>query len=250
MRSILLMVAAMGFGAAAQAQNDVLYTTDGDSATLTMFQGGNGTQATTHVRGYPITVANSVWIGDYNGAQPNSIEYDLAGTATGNTVPYSAVFAVDATTDGTFGYELGNAFSSTGTVYRLGADLDSTNRVTLFNVSGDSRFVGITYDFQSGNLWISSQNNIWEYDLTGNLVSSFTHFEGDGHALAYESSTDTLWTARGSTLWQYDKTGNLLQTVQTNINAGNNWGAEFAVPAPGTIAFLGLAALAAGRRRR
>ena len=251
MRHATIAVAALVATAGiAGAQTEVLYTTDGDGARLTRYQGGLGTQTTTHVRGYPITVDSTVWIGDYNGAQQNSIEYDLNGVATGNTVPYSHVFAVDATSDGTTGYELGNAFSAQGTVYSLGADLDSTNRTALFDVTGDTRFVGITFDHAMGTLWISSRSNIWQYDLSGNLLSSFTHSEGDGHALAYESSTQTLWTARGSTLWQYDRSGNLLQTLNTNTNAGNNWGAEFAVPAPSALALLGLGGLAAARRRR
>lgn len=243
-----LIGAACGLAASASAQTEVLYTTNGDGGTMTMYQGGIGTQVSTHVRGYPITVNQSVWIGDYNGNQPNSLEYDLAGNATGGSVPYSAVNAIDATSDGTFGYELGGAFGSSATVYRLGADLDSTGRTTLFSVSGDSRFVGITYE--NGSLWISAATNIYEYDLAGNLLSSFAHNEGDGHALAYESSTGTLWTARGNQLWQYDLSGNLLQNITTNMSAGNNWGAEFAIPAPGTLALLGLGGLVAARRRR
>ncbi len=248
-----LIGAACGLAASASAQTEVLYTTNGDGGTMTMYQGGIGTQVNTHVRGYPIAVNQSVWIGDYNGNQPNSLEYDLAGNATGGSVPYSAVNAVDATSDGSFGYELGNAFGSSGTVYRLGADLDSTNRIALFDVGTDgrdSRFVGITYDHDRGTLWISAATNIYEFDLAGNQLGFFGHSEGDGHALAYESSTGTLWTARSSTLNQYDRSGNLLQTVNTDIPAGNNWGAEFAVPAPGTLALLGLGGLVAARRRR
>ncbi len=226
----LTCIAIAGLVSGASAQTEVLYTTNGDGATLTMYQGGSGTQTTTHVRGYPITVHDTVWIGDYNGAQPNALEYDLVGNPMGGSVPYDAVLAVDATSDGEFAYELGNAFNSTATVYRLAPNLDSSNREPIFDLAGDNRFVGITYDHANGTLWISAASSIYEYNLAGNLLSSFPHNEGDGHALAYESSTQTLWTARASTLWQYDRSGNLLKTIDTGFSAGNNWGAEFPTP--------------------
>lgn len=214
-------------GAAAHAQTSTLYVTDGDSSRLAIVQGGSATIVTTHNKGYPITVNGSVWIGDYNGTQPNTIEYDLAGTATGNSLPYSPVFAVDATTDGTTGYELGNAFSGNATVYSLNADLSGAP-TAMFNVSG-SQLVGITYDSASGNLWISDGSTIFQYTTGGTQVSSFPHNSNRG-CLAYEAATDTLWyVPNGSNdILQFSKTGSLLQTVNVPGLAANNWGAEFA----------------------
>lgn len=221
------IVGATLVGTAANAQTSTLYVTDGDSSRLAIVQGGSATIVTSHNKGYPIAVTGSVWIGDYNGTQPNTIEYDLAGTATGNFSPYSHVFAVDATTDGTVGYELGNAFSSSATVYSLSADLSGTP-TAMFNVSG-SQLVGITYDSASGNLWISDGRTIFEYTTGGALLGSFPHNNNRG-CLAYEAATDTLWyVPNGSNdILQFSKAGTLLQTVNVPGLASNNWGAEFA----------------------
>ena len=214
-------------GTAANAQTSTLYVTDGDSSRMAIVQGGIATIVTTHNKGYPIAVNGSVWIGDYNGTQPNTIEYDLAGTATGNFAPYSAVFAVDATTDGTRAYQLGNAFNTSSTVYSLNADLSGAP-TAMFNVSG-SDIVGITYDNASGNIWVSDRTTMFQYTTGGSLVSSFAHSSGRG-CIAYEAATDTLWyvTNGSNNITQYSKTGSLLQTVSVPNLASNNWGAEFA----------------------
>jgi len=214
-------------GTAANAQTSTLYVTDGDSSRMAIVQGGVATIVSTHNKGYPIVVNSSVWIGDYNGTQPNTIEYDLAGTATGNFGAYSPVFAVDAGTDGTRSFELGNAFSSSATVYSLNSDLSGTP-TAMFNVSGN-QLVGITYDSASGNLWISDGTTIFEYTTGGALVSSFAH-NSDRGCLAYEAATDTLWYVPNgiNDILQFSKSGTLLQTVNVPGLASNNWGAEFA----------------------
>jgi MYXO-CTERM domain-containing protein len=235
----------------AGAQTDPLYITDGDSARLAIVQNGVlQSVAATHVRGYPIIATSSVWIGDYNGNQPNSIEYDLAGNATGNTAPYTPVFAVDAGQDGKQSYQLGDAFNSSSTVYV--SDMQLGNPQKLFGVQG-SDLVGITFDSASGNLWITDQDQFYEYTTGGQLVSQFKHGVGRGCA-AYETSTDTLWyiTNGSDTISQFDKSGTLLQQLSINGLASNNWGAEFAsrIPSPGAATLLGLGGLVAGRRRR
>jgi hypothetical protein len=250
-RSKLMACAALAtFAGSAGAQTDMLYVTDGDSARLALVQGGVVQSIkTTHVRAYPIAVRSTVWIGDYNGNQPNAIEYDLAGDPTGNAVSYTPRFAVDGTTDGIqYNYELGDAFGSNGIVYR--SDLDFSNPVQLFTTPNMSRSVGITYDPTDSTLWVSGNQEVRHYDLAGNLLGGFNHVAGDG-TLAYEPSTDTLWLVR-SQMFQYDKSGNLLQTLSPNNLAANNWGAEFAmpIPAPGAAALLGVAGLVGMRRRR
>ncbi len=221
------IVCAALAGTAANAQTSTLYVTDGDSSRMAIVQGGSATIVRTHNKGYPIVVNSSVWIGDYNGTQPNTIEYDLAGTATGNFGPYSPVFAVDAGTDGTRAFELGNAFNTNSTVYSLNADL-SGSPTAMFNVSG-SDIVGITYDSASGNIWVSDGNKLYQYTTGGSLVSSFAHSSGRG-CIAYEAATDTLWyvTNGSNNITQYSKTGSLLQTISVPNLASNNWGAEFA----------------------
>ena len=245
-------VAVLALAGAAAAQTDPLYITDGDSARLAIVQGGVlQSVMKTHVRGYPIIATNSLWIGDYNGNQPNSIEYDLAGNPTGNTAPYSPVFAVDAGQDGKTSYQLGDAFNSSSTVYS--SDMQLGNPQKLFGVQGND-LVGITFDTSSGNIWVSDQDQFYEYTTGGQLVSQFKHGVGRG-CIAYEGSTKTLWyvTNGSDTISQFDpSTGQMLQQLQVAGLASNNWGAEFPsrVPAPGAAALLGIGALAGTRRRR
>lgn len=233
----------------ALAQSSALYVTDGDSQRLAIAQNGNATIKTTYVRGYPIVVRNTVWIGDYSASIP-AREYDLAGNATGNTSAYTARNAVDAGTDGVNNYMLGNAFSGNATVWRT--DGQFGNQVALFSVQG-SDLVGITYDMNSNTLWISDNTNIYNYTTGGQLLSSFAHGRGRG-CLAWEPSTDTLWYVNNGSnnIHQFTKTGTFLQTVVMNGLTSNNWGAEFqmAIPAPGALAMLGLAGLVSARRRR
>jgi len=214
--------------AAALAQTDTLYVTNGDGARLAIVQGGTlQSVMTTYVRAYPIAVRDTIWIGDYNGNSPNSAEYDLAGNPTGNTAPYNPVLAVDGAVNGSTNYELGNAFGTTGTVYS--ADADWQNETAMFNAPGND-VVGITFDSVAGTIWVSDQNNLYEYDTVGNLVSKFAHSSGRG-CIAYEPSTDTIWyvTNGTDTITQYAKTGAKLQTLNVTGLASNNWGAEFAV---------------------
>jgi len=214
----------------AYAQTDTLYVTDGDSSRMAIVQGGTlQNVVTTHNKGYPIAVRNTIWIGDYNGTQPNSIEYNLAGAPTGNAVLYTPHFAVDGGVNGNKNYELGNAFSTSATVYS--ADPDWQNETPMFTVFG-SDLVGITFDTVNGTIWISDNTLIYEYDLAGNLVSEFAHSSGRG-CIAYEPSSDTIWyvTNGSNTITQYSKIGLVMQTLQISGLASNNWGAEFAISA-------------------
>lgn len=244
--------AVLAIAGVAGAQTDPLYITDGDSARLAIVQNGVlQSLAKTHVRGYPIIATSSLWIGDYNGNQPNSIEYDLAGNPTGNTAPYSPIFAVDAGQDGKQSYQLGDAFNSSSTVFT--SDMQLGNPQKLFGVQGND-LVGITYDTNDGMIWVSDQDQCYEYDMAGNLQFSFKHGVGRG-CIAFEDSTKTLWyVTNGSDLIsQFDPdTGQLLNQLKIAGLASNNWGAEFAsrVPSPGAAAVLGLGGLMAGRRRR
>ncbi len=220
-------MALLWAGATATAQTDVLYVTDGDSSRLAIVQDGVLQDiTTTYVRGYPIAVRDTIWIGDYNGNSADAFEYDLAGVGTGNRAPYSAVRAVDGGVNGDVNYQLGNAFSSSATVYV--SDADWQNETALFSVSG-SDLVGITFDPVNGSIWISDDNTVYEYDTTGNLLGKFGHSSGRG-CIAYELSSDTIWyvTNGSDRITQYSKTGAVLTTLSVSGLNSNNWGAEFA----------------------
>ncbi len=231
-RPALTVVCTFAVASAAMGQTDTLYVTDGDSARLAIVQGGV-LQAirTTHIRGYPIAVRGTIWIGDYNGAQPNSIEYDLAGFPTGGSVPYTPVNAVDGAVNGDTNYQLGRAFSTNAAVYSANANW--SGQQPMFNVAGTD-LVGITFDGVSGNLWVSDRNSIYQYGLGGNLISQFAHSSGRG-CIAWEPSTDTIWYVRNGSnqIDQYSKTGSLLQSLTVTGLASNNWGAEFPMVAAG-----------------
>jgi hypothetical protein len=211
----------------AQAQTETLYVTDGDSARLAIVRGGVLLAVkTTHVRGYPLTATSSLWIGDYDGTQLNSIQYDLGGNATGATVPYTVRDAVDGASDGRNAWQLGPAFSTSATVW-FSPSVDFSGSVAAFSVAGDD-LVGIAFDTATGTLWVSDQNNIYHYSTGGTLLGQFAHTSGRG-CIAYEHSTDTLWyVSNGSdNITQYSKTGAKLQTLTVAGLSSNNWGAEF-----------------------
>ncbi len=223
---------AMGIGlagvmATASAQTERLYITDGDEEQMAIVQGGVLIEIVpTHKKGYPIAVNDSVWIGDYSGHQPYSIEYDVDGKPTGNFGEYDSVLAVDGASDGTRNFQLGGAFGAYAKVYS--ADEDWQNERYMFRASG-SDMVGITYDSVNQSIWVSDKNEFYEYNLDGKRISRFEHSSGRG-CIAYETTTDTIWFITNSSerITQYSKTGEVLQVLSITGLIGNNWGAEFA----------------------
>ena len=219
---VLILASGTGF-----TQTSTLYVTDGDAARLAIVQGGvlQAVQAT-HVKGYPLTVTGSVWIGDYDGTQPNTIEYDLTGAPTGNTVLYTSIQAVDGATNGIGSWQLGSAFGTLGQVF-FSPTLNFQGSTHVFNVPGND-VVGITYDSASGTLWISDRFRILNYSTTGTLLGEFDHSSGRG-CIAYEPATDTLWyvTNSSNTITQYSKAGTVLQALTVAGLQSNNWGCEF-----------------------
>jgi hypothetical protein len=231
-----VLLAGLALSGPVAAQTQVLYVTDGDSARLARVQGGVllGTTAT-HVRGYPLTVTGtSIWIGDYNGGQPDVHEYTLAGVATGATVPNVVRNSTDGASDGTRAWQM-EAFAGLADVF-VSPSVDFQGSALAFSVAGTD-LVGITFDTVSQTLWISDEDNIYNYTTAGVLISQFAH-AGVRGSLAYEGATDTLWHVQNSSdnIRQYSKAGVLLQTLVVAGLNSNNWGAEFlvtAAPAPG-----------------
>jgi MYXO-CTERM domain-containing protein len=121
------------------------------------------------------------------------------------------------------------------------------------------RSSGITYDPVNDSLWVTNTqgfaDRVQQYKTDGTFVSEFTIAIPGGYAIAYDAADDSLWVVEsfGSpSIHQFDKNGNNLQNLAINGISNQVLGAEFAqrVPGPGAAGLLGLAGLAAGRRRR
>lgn len=195
------------------------------------------------------TIRAMQWDGSGNGS-----EYDLNGNVLNANIyaPCCGAQLLDGTTDGTsFNY---TATWTGGNVFQT--DRNWANQTLLFNTG--FAVTGITYDLTNGTLWIAEDNNgnIYNYDLSGNILGQFNIGSGRWGALAWEPLTDTLWTVNNnnSEIRQLDKNGNILYSAII-ADFGNIWGGEFemrAVPEPATIGLLGVGLLAFGivRRRR
>jgi hypothetical protein len=226
---ILLATLIMLSGVSITVHANTLYVTDGDSSRLAIVDTDTGillNTTTTHTLGYPIAIRDTIWIGYYGTGDHTVFEYDLAGTPTGNSSSVTSLRGTDGAVNGNVTYTLAPAFNATANVYQC--DSNFGNPVSLFTVPGTD-LVGITFDTVGGNLWISDSITIYQYNLSGTLISSFAH-AGSRGCLAYDPTTDTLWYVSNNSneIRQYSKAGSLMQTMTVTGLSANNWGAEFA----------------------
>ncbi|MBA3850460.1 MAG: hypothetical protein C0502_10785 [Opitutus sp.] len=243
----LFLLLAFGLGAAgAVFGQSVLYFTDGDSSRLQAVNVTTGQlvfTATTSSLAYPIAVRDTIALGHRDSpgltGQYNLTDGSLIGSTQAPLGTPNWSQTVDGAAAGNFNYTFA-AFSNSTTVYRT--DANWANATVAFTLTG-SDLVGITYDINTGNLWVSDTNTIYQYTTSGTLVSQFSKVSGRA-ALAYQSSTDTLWlvpNSSSSPLLQYSKSGTLLQSLTVGGRSGNVFGAEFqAIPEPSTCVLLGL----------
>ena len=181
--------------------------------------------------------------------------YDLFGNHLGLNSAPSLRGTLDAASDGTNIYSVD---LRTGDVLKYDSNFGS--ETVIFN-PGVSGGIGITYDSTNNSLWIGewTGTNVFNFDLTGSLLSSFSTGHMQNTALALDPADGTLWMPAGGDRFsgifeQRTKTGTLLQSLQLGVNGRNHHGAEFgpvAIPMPTAtvlaVAGLGLIGL---RRRR
>jgi hypothetical protein len=171
-------------------------------------------------------------------------QYTLGLTPTGTSyvLPGFINQSDDGTSDGTHNYLVDAAG---GIVYQTARDFTSV--VPLFS-PGLPFAEGITYDPVNKSLWISSfafNTFIYDYSLSGTLLSSFNVGHSGNFGLAMDPADHTLWLTNDNTLEleQYSTTGALLSLGPSVSGDG---GAEFnlaptTVPEPGTLILFGSA---------
>ncbi len=250
-----LVVLACG-STSALAQTSEYYVSGQGSGITSVLQGGGVNRSWTQVNGTaesPIAVSADVYTTAFQSPGDFGGQYQYDGTDTGGRPvhPGGVGAFYDSTSDGRNNYIV--EFGAGGGVYST--DLDYANPVLLFTVN--FTYLGITWDSSSNTLWLSEWGGggtINNYDMAGNLLSSFPSAASLNTALGYDHADGTLWVGDrgpGDTFYQYDTAGNQLSSMVVPGVAGhNNLGGDFAVPAPGTLALASLGFVFAGRRRR
>lgn len=85
-------------------------------------------------------------------------------------------------------------------------------------VAGAISIRGLTYDPNSGNLFLGSNANSTVYEVTtsGTELNSFVAGSGNINALAYDPRDDTIWLARFTgEIEQYARNGGLIDSFST-----------------------------------
>ena len=258
MKQPIRILFALAVCAVTPAMADVIsayYLFNGDAAVAQVVQGSSiiNTWATSG-RLYPPAIADTVRVYPFDRTSGVGVEYTLAGAATGNTYPWTRGGPTGGLTDGTTDgerYNYAAEWSGTHSIWQY--DREWANPILLFGVNG--RPTGLTYDGTDGTLWvvIDGGGGINNFDLAGNLLSSFSFGSGRIGSLAWEPATDTLWgyvNDSGRELRNWAKDGTLLETLFVDGISGNTWGGEFQIPEPASASLLSIGMLFVIRRRR
>ncbi len=245
----------VGMSFPAFAQTSKLYLTEWQTTDVFVVQGGaiidQFNRASTS-DGPGMAIQDTVKCIGQDGGQSGN-EYALDGTPLGGSYfnpSYASLY--DGATDGVNNWTIAHNDFNTNFAL-LQADSDWNGLAILFVPA--ERSSGITYDANSGTLWITNNiggiSDVQNFDLAGNLLSEFPALHsGGGYGIAWDAADDTLWIpgAFGTAghLFQYDKSGNLLQDiVVSGIN--NILGAEFATGEAAPCLDLTVSPLTAGQ---
>ncbi|MCC6908985.1 MAG: hypothetical protein IT430_13660 [Phycisphaerales bacterium] len=205
----------LGIAGSALGQLSEYYLHSGDQDTFTVVQNGSILRQWNLAPGtdryqYPMVVRDTVRT---MGADVGDIgaDYSLTGVDLGPryTHPEGTSRCWDGATDGTHNYSIDTA----GVVWQF--DGDWTNPLRLFTAGGIG---ALAYDTENDTLWVGtfSGSNLTQYDLSGNIISSFTTGHTKNMAVAIDPADGTLWIHdrnRQGTLEQWSRSGSLLNTV-------------------------------------
>lgn len=190
------------------------------------------------------TVKNSIGNVRMMASNQDGHEYDEFGVWTGTIYPSIGMNVLDGASDGKqFNY----AVDYPGFLVRT--DLNWADPVVLAEIDGSA--IGVTVDLSDGTIWTHGFDGVLrQYDVAGQLLSAFDTGQPSLGSLAYEASSNSFWLGgASSTLVNVSKTGQFIQSISPPGYLGCA-GMEFDVPAPGAVSLLGIAGLAAGRRKR
>jgi uncharacterized protein (TIGR03382 family) len=245
-------------GAVAHGQTSPLYMISYDTNEAVVVQNGQVTTAWTNTNTETaMAIDSTVRVLGRNPGLTGA-EYDLGGNLLNSGVYPNPLYVdvYDGTTDGTYNYGIAhNDFDTNFAVIR--GDADWGNLEVLFVPT--IRSSGIAYDSSTDTLWITNNSGgytgLQQYDLNGNLLfETLGDIGGAGYGLAYDPADDTLWMTGAFNsgvvdAYQLDKSGNILAQIDLPDYATNWISAEMQIPAPGSLALLGLGGLLARRRR-
>lgn len=249
-------LAAMAGGALGVGPTGTMYVFDGDSPQFSYVQGTSVTNFTRQNYEFCAAITSEIRMIGRDPGQPGS-KYDLAGNYLGTfySNPFSGGLiqqALDGTTDGKLNYT--TDYGGNRVVY-ADSDWSSGSTGVLFSASISGSMYGLTYDGTNDSFWVaSSGGQVQNYSRGGTMLANYTYAGSSFAGIAYDGTDDTLWVGRfGKSFFQIRKSdGAILQDISISaLGPNTNWGMEFAtIPAPGSVALIGLAGLAASRRRR
>ncbi len=225
--SATLILAAAG---SSEAQISEYYMHSGDQHTFTVVQNGTIIRQWDIASGtsnyqYPMVVRDTVRTTSADVGAVGA-EYSLTGTDLGPRYihPAGTSRCWDGATDGTHNFSI----DTVGAVWQF--DGDWTNPVRLFSAGGIG---ALAYDPDNNSLWVGtfSGSNLTQYDLSGNVISSFTTGHTQNMAVALDPADGTLWIHNRNvqgTIEQWSRSGSLLNTITVpGLSSQNALSGEF-----------------------